>query len=105
MSHNLSQREKIIMKLNMGSMDRTIRLALIVVTAALYFANIISGTVAIILGVVAVIFLLTSIVGYCPLYSIVGLSTHSASKELRIIRQTGLSIRSTPFAFSYNQAE
>ena len=63
------------MKQNMGSTDRIIRAVLAVVVAVLYFTNLISGTAAIILGILAIIFLLTSAVGFCPLYFPFKLST------------------------------
>jgi len=63
------------MKKNMGSADRIIRTIVALLVAVLYFTGVISGTVAIILGVLAVVFLLTSLVGTCPLYLPVGLST------------------------------
>ncbi|MCA9900894.1 MAG: DUF2892 domain-containing protein [Ardenticatenaceae bacterium] len=63
------------MKQNMGSMDRVIRVVVAVVIAALYFTNVISGTVAIILGVLGLIFVLTSAIGFCPLYAPFKLST------------------------------
>jgi len=63
------------MKQNMGTIDRVVRLILVAVVAALYFTGQISGTLAIVLGVVAVIFLLTSLVGFCPLYLPIKLST------------------------------
>jgi hypothetical protein len=63
------------MKKNMGTADRVLRTILAVVVAILYFACQISGTAAVILGVLAVIFLLTSAVGFCPLYAPFGLST------------------------------
>jgi len=63
------------MKKNMGSADRIIRTVVALLVAVLYFTGVISGTVAIILGVLAVAFLLTSLVGTCPLYLPVGLST------------------------------
>lgn len=63
------------MKLNMGAIDRSIRLVAAVVIAVLYFTGQIAGTVAIVLGIVAVIFLVTSIVGWCPGYLPFGLST------------------------------
>jgi hypothetical protein len=63
------------MKQNMGSTDRIIRVGLAVVVAVLYFANIISGTAAIILGILAIVFLFTSVVGFCPLYAPFKLST------------------------------
>jgi hypothetical protein len=56
------------MKKNMGAADRIIRLILAIVVAVLYFTNQISGTAAIVLGIFAIVFLLTSFVGFCPLY-------------------------------------
>ena len=63
------------MKRNMGNMDRSIRVALAVSVGILFLAGQISGTGAIIAGVVAVVFLLTSAVGFCPLYAMLGVST------------------------------
>jgi small-conductance mechanosensitive channel len=63
------------MKKNMGSLDRIIRVLVAVAVAAMYFTNLISGTVAIILGLLAVIFVLTSVVSFCPLYLPFHLST------------------------------
>ena len=60
---------------NMGNIDRIVRILAAVVVAVLYFTNVISGTVAIILGVVAGIFILTSLVGTCPLYLPFGIKT------------------------------
>lgn len=57
------------MNKNMGSLDRVIRTILAVLVAILYFTDQISGTAAIILGIFAVIFLLTSFVSFCPLYA------------------------------------
>ena len=67
------------MKKNMGLLDRIIRVSLVVLIAVLYFTNILSGTWAIILGVVAVVFLLTSLIGVCPLYMPFGISTRKKS--------------------------
>lgn len=67
------------MKKNMGALDRIIRVSLVVLIAVLYFANVISGTWAIVLGVLAAVFLLTSLVGVCPLYMPFGLSTRKKS--------------------------
>lgn len=53
---------------NMGTTDRIIRIAVVVVIAALYFGGQLSGTVAIVLGIIAVAFLLTGLVGFCPAY-------------------------------------
>ncbi len=60
---------------NMGSADRIIRIVLALVVAALYVTGQISGTAAIVLGVIAVVFLLTSAVGTCPAYLPFGIST------------------------------
>jgi hypothetical protein len=60
---------------NMGSADRIIRILLAVVIAVLYFTKQITGTLGIVLGIVAIIFLLTSLVGFCPLYVPFKLST------------------------------
>ncbi|MCG2589598.1 YgaP family membrane protein [Rhodohalobacter sulfatireducens] len=68
------------MKKNMGSIDRTIRTVIAIVVAILYFTGAISGTVAIVLGVLAAVFLLTSLIGTCPLYLPVGLSTKKETK-------------------------
>lgn len=60
---------------NMGAVDRSIRTIIAIIIAVLYFTGQITGTAAIILGILAVVFLLTSFVGTCPLYLPVGLST------------------------------
>jgi hypothetical protein len=69
------------MKKNMGTIDRVIRTVIAVVIAVLYFTGKISGTVAIVLGIVAVAFLLTSLVGSCPIYNPFGISTRKESKS------------------------
>ena len=61
---------------NMGTVDRVIRAVFAVAVAVLYFAGIISGIVAIILGILALVFLLTSIFGFCPLYTPFKFSTN-----------------------------
>lgn len=61
----------------MGNMDRLIRTMLAVLVGILYFTNTISGTTAIILGIIAIAFLLTSLVSTCPLYMPFGLSTRN----------------------------
>lgn len=63
------------MKQNMGTIDRVIRLIITLIIAALYLTGQITGTAAIILGIIAVVFLLTSIIGLCPAYLPFGLST------------------------------
>ncbi len=63
------------MKKNMSTADRIIRVIIAAVIAILYFGHVISGTVAAVLGVVAVIFLGTSSVGVCLVYKVLGIST------------------------------
>jgi len=63
------------MKPNMGMIDKVIRLIVVVIIAALYFTGQLTGLAATILGIVALIFLLTSIIGWCPLYVPLGIST------------------------------
>lgn len=63
------------MKKNMGTLDRAIRAFVALVIVVLYFTGTISGTIAIVLGVFAVILLLTSATGVCPLYGPLGIST------------------------------
>lgn len=60
---------------NMGTADRTIRILIVIAIAVLYFTHVISGVLAIILGIVAVIFLVTSLFGVCPAYGPLGIST------------------------------
>ena len=67
------------MKKNMGSLDRLIRLLVVVLIAVLYFSGVISGTLALILGILAVIFLATSLIGVCPLYLPFKISTKKKS--------------------------
>ncbi|MDO9387430.1 MAG: DUF2892 domain-containing protein [Thiobacillus sp.] len=71
------------MKKNMGVVDKIIRLVVVAIIAALYFAGQITGTAAIILGIVAVAFLVTSLIGWCPTYALLGISTQKADKILR----------------------
>ncbi len=63
------------MKKNMGRTDRIIRIIVAVVITILYWQGSIEGTLAYVLFAVAGIFLLTSLISFCPLYSIVGLHT------------------------------
>lgn len=56
------------MNKNIGTTDRVIRILLAAVVAILYFTEVISGTTAIILGILGLMFLLTSLMSFCPLY-------------------------------------
>lgn len=64
------------MKQNMGTTDRLIRSLIAIGIAVLYFTGTISGRLAIVLGIVAVVFLVTSFIGRCPGYIPLGISTH-----------------------------
>lgn len=64
------------MKKNMGSADKLIRVLIAVVIAVLYYLGKIEGTLAIVLMAFAIIFLLTSLVSFCPLYTIFGIKTN-----------------------------
>ena len=63
------------MKKNMGSIDKGIRVVIAVVIAALYYFNIIEGTLAYVLMALALVFLLTSFISFCPLYLPFGFNT------------------------------
>ena len=63
------------MKKNMGTTDRVIRTIIAVIIAGLYFSNVITGTLRIILMIFAGVFLLTSLISFCPLYTLIGANT------------------------------
>ncbi|MFN3997882.1 DUF2892 domain-containing protein [Algoriphagus sp.] len=63
------------MKKNMGSTDKIIRLIIAAVLVVLYFTGTLTGTLGIIALVVAAIFTLTSLVSFCPLYTLLGIKT------------------------------
>ena len=68
------------MKPNMGTADKAMRIIVAIAIAILYFTNIISGTIAIVLLVLAGIFILTSFISFCPLYLPFGISTRKKEK-------------------------
>ena len=63
------------MKENMSNIDRIVRILIAVVAAVLYYNGTLTGTIGIVAVVIAVIFVLTSLINTCPLYSIFGIST------------------------------
>ncbi|WP_420592958.1 YgaP family membrane protein [Robiginitalea biformata] len=63
------------MKKNMGSADRVIRLLIAAVIGVLYYTGTVSGTLGIVLLILAGVFILTSFISFCPLYAPFGLST------------------------------
>lgn len=64
----------------MGNADRAIRVIIAILVAVLYFTNVISGTLGLILLIVAGVFVLTSLISFCPLYSLVGVNTCPVKK-------------------------
>ena len=69
------------MKKNMGNADRVIRIAVAIVFGLLYFTDTVTGTWAIVLIMFASIFVLTSVIGFCPVYSLLGANTCSRSNK------------------------
>lgn len=69
------------MKKNMGTADKIIRILIAALIAVLFFTDVISGTLGIILLILAGIFLLTSLVSFCPLYTIFGWKTCPAAER------------------------
>jgi hypothetical protein len=63
------------MKKNMGNTDRIIRIILAIVFSVLYFTGTITGTFGLVLVVLGAIFLATSFISFCPLYTLVGMNT------------------------------
>ena len=63
------------MKMNMGTIDKVIRIIIAVIIAALYFTDVLTGTLGIVLLILAGVFVLTSLIGFCPLYVPFGLNT------------------------------
>jgi hypothetical protein len=68
------------MKKNMGTTDKIIRLVLAAIFAGLYFTNTVTGPTGIVLLVLAAVFVLTSLISFCPLYPLVGINTCPAKK-------------------------
>ncbi len=64
------------MKRNISTMDKNIRLLLAAVVAILYFTHTISGTLALVLGIVGLVLVLTVFINFCPIYRILGISSY-----------------------------
>ena len=69
------------MKKNMGSYDKLIRLVVAIVLIVLYYTGVITGTLGIIGLVLALVFTITSLISFCPLYTLFGLSTDKKEKK------------------------
>lgn len=68
------------MKKNVGNMDKGIRIVLAIIFGALYFTGTVTGTMGLVLVILGGVFVLTSLAGFCPIYSIVGLNTCPTKK-------------------------
>jgi hypothetical protein len=69
------------MKKNMGSVDKAVRILAALVVAVLYLAGQITGTAAIVLGVIAVVFVATSLISFCPLYTLFKINTGKTQEK------------------------
>ena len=63
------------MKKNMGTIDKVIRILVAVAVAILFFTNVITGVIGIVLIALAAIFVITSLISFCPLYLPLGINT------------------------------
>lgn len=63
------------MTLNMGGFDRMLRFLVAILIGALWYTGTITGVLVTVLGIVAIVFFITSLVGWCPLYTLFGFST------------------------------
>jgi len=75
------KREESGMKKNMGSMDKAVRILAAVTILILYLAEQISGTAVLILGAISIVFVATSLMGYCPLYSLFKVKTINVQEK------------------------
>lgn len=67
------------MQKNIGSIDKRMRILLAVILIALQYTNVITGTLGIVLLILAAILLATSFINFCPLYSLFGIKTNKKS--------------------------
>ncbi|MEY2925482.1 MAG: hypothetical protein RLZZ337_2032 [Bacteroidota bacterium] len=69
------------MKKNMGSTDRIVRIILAIIFGILYFTGTVSGTLGIVLLILGGVFLATSVINFCPLYTLFGISTCKTTND------------------------
>lgn len=69
------------MKKNIGIIDKIIRLLIVITITVFYFSGFISGTTAVIFGIIAVVFLITAFMGFCPLYLPLNINTANKRKK------------------------
>lgn len=63
------------MKKNMGKIDKMVRVLIAAIIAYLYFTGVVTGTLGVVLLVAAAVFVLTSLINFCPLYTVFGWNT------------------------------
>ncbi len=66
---------KLTQKTNMGDLDKIIRVLVALAIGILSYTNVITGTTAIVLGVIGIVLVVTSLVNFCPLYQLLGVNT------------------------------
>lgn len=71
------------MKANIHNADKIARIMIAIVVAVLYFTGIIEGTTAVILAVIAAILAATVLIGFCPVYHFLGISTRKSNSVKR----------------------
>lgn len=69
------------MKKNVGSTDKVVRLVLAALFAVLFFTKVVTGLIGIVLLVLGAIFLVTSLINFCPIYAILGMNTCPADEK------------------------
>ncbi len=69
------------MKVNMGRFDRALRLVAAAVFAVLLIAGVVKGTLAIVMALIAAMFVITTFLGFCPAYVPFGISTKKKGKK------------------------
>ncbi len=69
------------MKKNMGGLDKLVRLVVALLMILAYFQGMVQGTLGIILLVISAVFIITSLVSFCPLYSLFGMTTCKPKKQ------------------------
>ncbi|GAK74736.1 MAG: DUF2892 domain-containing protein [Nonlabens ulvanivorans] len=68
------------MKKNLGNIDRIVRVLFAVIVSILFFTNVITGTLGIILLIVGGVLLATSFMNFCPLYAVLGINSCPVKK-------------------------
>ena len=69
------------MKKTVGKADALVRYFIALFIGILYFSGYIAGVLSVVLGIIAVLFIITGITGYCPAYSMFGISTKTTARE------------------------